>query len=66
MNGLCQLIIDAVSAVFDRNGAGSSAAGNDCDGLAAVTAQGKQKGDQFAVIGGDAMDGQFFSFRSFS
>ena len=60
-NGSCQLFVDIISGIFDRNGATAFAMGNDRDGLAAVAAQREQKGVQFLVVCVDLLNDIFFS-----
>ena len=50
LNGSCQLIVDAVSAILNGNHAGASAPGDHGDRLTAVAAQRKQKCIQFFVF----------------
>ena len=63
-NGLCQLVINAVAAVLDRDDAGLAPTGNDGDRFAAVAAQRKEKSVQLLVIGIDLFDDVFFADNS--
>ena len=63
-NGLCQLIVNVVPAVLDRNGAAALAAGHHGDGLSAVTAKREQKCIQFLIIGINALNDVFLTFHS--
>jgi hypothetical protein len=56
-----QLIVNIVSAVFNRHGAAASAAGNNGDGFAAVAAQREQKAIEFLVFRLNPLDQIFFS-----
>ena len=51
---LSQLVVDIVSAVLNGNGTTSASAGNNCNGFAAVAAQGEQERIEIFVVGLDA------------
>ena len=57
--------IDAVSSVLYRDGAASPATGNHRDGLAAVTPQGKQEGNQLFVLRFNPRNGVLLAFFRF-
>ena len=59
---LSQLIVDAVSCVFDGDHAAASAAGDHGDGLAAVAAQREEERVEFFVVGQDLLNDVFFTF----
>ena len=65
-NGLRQLVVDIVSAVFDGNGAVAFLFGDDGDGFAAVATQGEEKFVQFLVVGFDGFDDIFLAFLGMS
>ena len=55
LNGSCQLIVDAVSAVLNGDHTGASAAGDHGNGLPSVAAQRKQEGIQFFILCGNVV-----------
>ena len=55
-NSLCQLIVDAVSAVLDRDGTALSSFFDNGDRLAAVTAEREEEGVELLVVGLDFFD----------
>lgn len=61
-DGLCQLGVNIVSAVFDGYGAAAPAVGNHCNGFTAVATQGEQKRIQLFIVGLDPLNDIFFSF----
>ena len=60
----CQLIINAVSAIFNRNYASALAMRNNSYGFTTVTSQRKQKGIQLLVIGLYGLNDIFLSLFS--
>ena len=60
-DGLGQLGIDAVSAVFDGDHAASAPAGDDSDVLTAVATQREQKSIEFFIIGVNSLNNIFLA-----
>ena len=63
-NRFGKILIDAVSAVLDRDDAAASQMRNDRDRFTAVTTKRKEKGVQFFIVDQDLFDNVFFSFLS--
>ena len=65
-NSLCQLIVDAVSAVLDRNGTALASFFDDRDRLALVAAEREEEGVELLVVGLDLFDYVFLAFNGVS
>lgn len=61
-DGLCQLRVKIISAVFDGYGAAASAVGNHRNGFTTVATQGEQKRIQLFIVGLDPLNDILFSF----
>jgi hypothetical protein len=61
---VCQISVDAASAIFDGNNTVASLTGNHGDWFAAVAAQREQEGIQFLVVGCNVFNDIFLAFHS--
>ena len=62
---VCQVVVNAVSAVLDGNDTSAATVGNDGDLLPRVTTEGKEERVQLLVIRFDSLDDIFLAFLGF-
>lgn len=65
-NSFCELVVDVISSVLDRNDTSAFEVGDNGDGFAAVASEREQECIKLFVVGVDLNDDIFLAFFSIS